>query len=190
MPSQNNYQLADWFKRDIDEIKSLTDGIQPAGDGHLGKYLLSFRRIFVVGQGRTGLILRMFAMRLMQLGIDTFVVGDSTTPAIQPDDLLIAASGSGETAGVIHTARLAKDLGSHLAVITSRSESTLAKLADHLTIVPGETTKISASISSALPLASTLEQATLIFLDCLVAWMARKSQKTNETMMAKHANLE
>ena len=190
MDTQDKWQLADWLRRDLEELEVILNDIHPIGKDHLGSYLLPFNRIFLVGQGRTGLIMRMFAMRLMQLGFSAFIVGDSTTPAIQPGELLIAASGSGETEGVVRTARQAKTVGARLAVITSQPESSLSKLSDQLTIIPGETTKISSTIKSYLPLASTLEQGVLLFLDCQVAWIAMQIGQTNDTMMAKHANLE
>jgi hypothetical protein len=49
-------------------------------------------RIFVVGAGRTGLALKAAAMRLMHLGFTVFVAGETTTPAIRDNDLLIAGS--------------------------------------------------------------------------------------------------
>ena len=54
----------------------------------------STNRIFLTGFGRSGLALQAFAMRLAQLGKETFFVGDTTTPAIQDKDLLIIASSS------------------------------------------------------------------------------------------------
>jgi 6-phospho-3-hexuloisomerase len=36
-------------------------------------------------------------MRLNQLGKQAFVIGESTTPSIQKDDLFIVISGSGST---------------------------------------------------------------------------------------------
>ena len=64
-------------------------------------------RVFLAGAGRSGLVLRMAAMRLMHLGLDVHVAGDTTTPAIREGDLLIAASGSGTTAGVVKAASTA-----------------------------------------------------------------------------------
>jgi 6-phospho-3-hexuloisomerase len=190
MNTPNHIRLQDWFRRDLDELASLLEGASPVEEGHLGERLLSIERVFVAGQGRSGLALRMFAMRLMQLGKETHVVGDVTTPAIRPGDLLVVLSGSGETEGVVRVARQAKAAGAQLAVITSQPASSLAQLADHLTVLPGESIKIFAQISSRLPLATALEQAALLFLDCVVAWLAEQKGQDNAAMMARHANLE
>jgi 6-phospho-3-hexuloisomerase len=190
MDTPHNLQLQEWFRRDLDELASLLEGASPVEKGHLGERLLSAERVFVAGQGRSGLVLRMFAMRLMQVGTETYVVGDVTTPAIRPGDLLVVLSGSGETEGVVRIARQAKACQAQVAVLTSQPNSSLARLADHLTILPGETTKISNQMSSRLPLASALEQASLLFLDCIVAWLAAQKGQDNAAMMARHANLE
>jgi 6-phospho-3-hexuloisomerase len=190
MNTPDNWSLPDWFHRNLDELARLLDGASPVAQDHLGEVLSSAGRVFVAGQGRSGLVLRMFAMRLMQLGMETFVVGDVTTPAIQPSDLLVVFSGSGETEGVVRVGRQAKAAGARVAVITSQPASSLARLADHLTILPGETTKVSAELTSRMPLASTLEQAALLFLDCVVAWLAEQKAQDNAAMMARHANLE
>lgn len=39
-------------------------------------------RIFVIGEGRSGLMARAFAMRLMHLGAVSYVIGETITPAI------------------------------------------------------------------------------------------------------------
>ncbi|MBI3362918.1 MAG: SIS domain-containing protein [Chloroflexi bacterium] len=174
--------LPDWLRTDLDELHSTLRTVSSTNDSHLGEIILRADRIFVTGQGRTGLVMRMFAMRLMQLVKTAFVLGDVTTPAVGPGDLLIAGSGSGETDGVVSVARRAREMGVRVAAITSKPDSSLAKLADHTTVISGAT--------SQLPMVSVVEQALLIFTDCIAAWLASQSGQTNETMRARHANLE
>lgn len=183
-------QLREWFQGNLDELKEMLGGITPVDNSHLGEIILLAERVFVVGQGRTGLVTKMFAMRLMQIGLDTYIVGETLTPAIRSGDLLVAASGSGETPSVVRAAQKAKEIGARVAVITSAAHSSLAKYADHLTILPGQSIKISAQVSTKLPLANALEQTALIFLDCVVAWLAAQKGETNQSMMSRHANLE
>ena len=86
-------ELANTLKNiDQEEIDRLATGIKQA------------KRIFVSGAGRSLLMLKGLAMRLMHLGYDVYVVGEVTTPAFLPDDLLILASASGETTSLINTA--------------------------------------------------------------------------------------
>jgi len=69
-------------------------------------------------------------------------VGETTTPAVQPDDLVIAVSGSGETPSIANLGTIAKKIGSKLAVITSNKDSTLGNNSDIVVIVPGRPRKI------------------------------------------------
>ena len=55
------------------------------------------KRIFIAGIGRSGLIGKTFAMRLVHMGFLVYIVGDATTPAIQANDLLVIVTGSGTT---------------------------------------------------------------------------------------------
>ena len=67
--------------------------------------------VFIVGTGRSELVGKAFAMRLMHLGFTVHVVGDVTTPAIKEADCLIAISGSGETRTVALAAETATEVG-------------------------------------------------------------------------------
>lgn len=51
------------------------------------------KKIMVIGVGRSGLVGRAFAMRMMHLGFSVHVVGETITPALDADDILFAISG-------------------------------------------------------------------------------------------------
>jgi 6-phospho-3-hexuloisomerase len=182
--------IASWLRIDLQEIKALLAGVDAGQVEALGAALLDARRIYVTGQGRSGWIIRMAALRLMQVGLTVHVVGDATTPAIAPGDLLLIASGSGETPSPVAAAQRARSAGARVALVTARPDSTLGSLADLVVHIPGETTKVQLGGATRLPLAAALEQATLIVLDALVAWLAERRGETQATMMARHANLE
>ena len=182
--------LDDWFRTDLEELGTRVREVKAADGETLGQLVRRAERVFVVGQGRSGLVMRMFAMRLMHLGLTAFVVGEATTPAIGSEDLLIVGSGSGETEGAVAAARRAQKAGAKVAALTSRSDSTLGRLADHVLLVPGATPKSTGRQASELPMASVLEQTFLVVLDCMVAWLASQIGQTEETMMPRHANLE
>lgn len=55
--------------------------------------LLTAPRIYVAGAGRSGLIAKAFAMRLMHIGMESYVVGETITPAMQNGDLLVVFPG-------------------------------------------------------------------------------------------------
>lgn len=78
-----------------------------------------------------------FAVRLMQLGLTAYVVGETVTPNMDKHDMIIIGSGSGETGRLISIAEKAKKLGAVLAITTIVSESTIGTLADITVKLPG-----------------------------------------------------
>lgn len=89
--------IDDILERIVNEIKISLKDISEIKTSRFVKEILTSKKVFVTGQGRSGLIAESFAMRLMQMGIKTYHIGDSTTPAISKNDLLVAISGSGKT---------------------------------------------------------------------------------------------
>jgi 6-phospho-3-hexuloisomerase len=59
------------------------------------KEMLSAKRIYVAGAGRSGFIAKAFGLRLLHLGMDVYVVGETITPAFRLGDTLVVFSGSG-----------------------------------------------------------------------------------------------
>jgi 6-phospho-3-hexuloisomerase len=80
--------------------------------------ILSAKRVYVTGAGRSGFIARAFGMRLMHIGYEAYVVGETITPAFRPGDLLVAFSGSGETHSILSICETAKSLGGTVCLIT------------------------------------------------------------------------
>jgi 6-phospho-3-hexuloisomerase len=150
------------------------------------------RRIFVAGAGRSGLMMRAFGMRLMHLGFDVSVVGETVTPAITGKDLLLIGSGSGATASMVSHAETAKRFGATLAVITIQTDSPVGRLADVVLIIPAPTPKLkqNAGNRSVQPLGSLFEQCLLITLDAMALALMEKNGQRPEDLFTRHANLE
>ena len=147
------------------------------------------KRIFVYGTGRSGLMLKAFAMRLMQLSLNSFVVGETTTPSVQKGDLLILASASGETESVNIMAKSARNKGIDLAIICASDTSTLAKLqTPNILLQSG--TKFNQSPVSQQPLGSLFEQMLLIIFDTVILVMGKEQNESNNDMAQRHASLE
>lgn len=158
------------------------------------------RSIFVVGAGRSGLIARAFAMRLMHLGFHVYVIGETITPAAGKGDVLVAISGSGRTMIVVTVAQVAKQVGAKVIAITSHPDSPLGKLADHIVFVPGRT-KISdetdyfsrqiLGIHEPLaPLGTLFEICAMVFLESIISELMHRLGKTEEDLKARHATIE
>ncbi|MFD5796081.1 SIS domain-containing protein [Streptomyces diastatochromogenes] len=126
------------------------------------------RRWFATGQGRSGLVASMAAMRLMHLGRDAHVLGGATAPSMRTDDGLIVISGSGETPTTLHFARGARDLGARPLAVIAQPDSTLGTLADAVLPVPSaHTTQFGGSL---------FEQGTLLLFDAVVMALAADTE--------------
>ena len=150
-------------------------------------------KIFVAGAGRSLMVIRGFAMRLMHMGYRSYVVGETSTPALEAGDLLIIASGSGNTETLTVIADKCKRLGGVLALITTMPDSHIGKKADCIVHVPAATTKNSANTRRSIqPGANTFEQSVLLLGDAVIIRMmsGKTIDANNEELMKLHANLE
>jgi 6-phospho-3-hexuloisomerase len=146
-------------------------------------------RIFLLGEGRSGLIGRMFAMRLMHLGKQAYVVGETITPAIGGADLLIAISGSGETGTVVLMAEGGKKAGARVGAILANADSRLAGLADLIVRIPTQH-KLQGSSSRQYG-GSLFEQTALLLFETMISMLAAGDAEGGFASLAKrHANLE
>ena len=162
--------------------------------------LLDAKRIFVIGAGRSGLVARAFAMRMMHLGLDTHVVGETITPSLREGDLLVAVSGSGETSLTVSAAEIAKKIGAKIVAVTSYPKSSLAKISDHMVILPGRTKtestpdflrrELLGEHPSSAPLGTTFEITALVFFDGVIAGLMAALGEKEEDLRARHATIE
>lgn len=117
------------------------------------------------------------------------MVGETITPSIQKNDLLVVVSGSGETRTVLDLAKMAHDKGVKMIAITSNVKSSLAKLADGLLQVPG-TTKNGDGINSIQLLSTLFDQSAQIVMDILCLKLSMRDEISDEEAKSKHSNIE
>lgn len=154
-------------------------------------YLLKARRLFFVGVGRVKLMVQAFAKRLKHLGLDSHVVGETTVPGIGEEDLLVAASGSGETLTTVDVMRLAKKQGAKIALITASPGSTAKGISDVFVRIPCPTKlHLPGEIPSKQPMTNLFEQSLLIFCDCVSMIVQDRLNVSEEEMWKIHDNLE
>jgi 6-phospho-3-hexuloisomerase len=152
--------------------------------------ITSARRVFLTGAGRSGLALKMAAMRLMHLGLTVHVAGEVTTPAIKAGDLLIAASGSGTTTGVIHAAEVARKAGADVLAVTTASDSKLGRLAHQVIVIPAATKQDHGGTRSEQYAGALFEQSVLLLMDAIFQTMWHERGESAEHLWKRHANLE
>jgi 6-phospho-3-hexuloisomerase len=151
----------------------------------LARAVRDSRRVFVSGMGRSGLMMRAFAVRLTQLGVTVFVVGDTTTPSIAKGDLLVVGSRYGRSGSLSHFVHIARREGARVAVVTMAPDTPLAESADIVATIP-----VAEGGPSKQPLGTLFEQSLLVYLDAVVVLLKRLLHKTEKAMRKRHTNLE
>ncbi|MGO8787221.1 MAG: 6-phospho-3-hexuloisomerase [Terriglobia bacterium] len=156
-------------------------------------HLAGAKRVFLAGSGRSALGIRGFAMRLMHLGIEAHLVGETTTPAICAGDCLVIGSGSGRTASLLAIATKAKEIGAKIVLFTIDPNSPIAQRANAVVVIPASSPKAQVSTpgrQSIQPMGTLFEQCLFLILDALVLVLMQQHNVTAAEMFTRHANLE
>ena len=158
--------------------------------------MLAAERVYVAGAGRSGFIAKAFGMRLMHLGFDVYVVGETVTPSFRAGDTLVIVSGSGETLSMASICKTAKDLKGKICLITASPDSRMSRIADCVvnlgdltgyyqdrnTFEVRQLTGEYRSVASAFaPLGTLFETLALVFTDAVISsLMEVKKAEINE----------
>lgn len=188
-----------WWDLILERIRDICARIPPEEFQSFVTAILEAPRIYVSGAGRSQLMAKAFAMRLVHLNRKVFVVGDTITPALRAGDVLLAVSGTGETASVVNEARVAKEMAGRVLVVTGNRNSPLAALSDVLVEIPAppvrrkvedyELRQLKGPEEVLTPLGSLFELSALIFFESCVVELMRKLGIGEEDMARLHANL-
>jgi 6-phospho 3-hexuloisomerase len=145
-------------------------------------------RIFVYGAGRSGLVSKAFAIRLVHLGFQTFVIGETIGAPVKKGDLVCIVSGSGETIPAVMTAEIAKNIGATLVIVTGVENSRITRFADIAIVLTADCTE--KERKQFAPLGTLFEASAWILLDSIVAELMKNKKETEESMRSRHATLE
>jgi 6-phospho-3-hexuloisomerase len=173
-----------------DEISEVLSKVEEEEAIHLSEQLKKAKRIFVYGEGRSGLMGKAFAMRLMHVGFQVYVIGETITPSMDEGDLLIAISGSGSTGAIVQFASKAKEIGASVFLVTTNRGSKLASISDGIMGIPAATKYRRAEEPATIqPLGNQFDQSVHLVLDAVIIGTLEDGD-TNETMAKRHANIE
>ncbi|MBC2581886.1 6-phospho-3-hexuloisomerase [Clostridium sp. DJ247] len=179
------------IKTILQEIQRVLDNVDLSKITEFVKVINEGKRVFVIGEGRSGFMGKSFAMRLMHLGANVYVVGETITPAIEKGDVLVAISGSGTTKSVIMTAEKSKELGCKVLVVTTNPQSDLGALASIIIHVPAATKyRREGESPSIQPLGSLFDQCAHILFDSICLEYSSLKSQNNDSAFARHSNLE
>lgn len=171
----------------LEEIKDVISKVNESDFIKAASTINKERRIFVDGEGRSGLMAKGFAMRLMHLGYNVYVVGETITPAVTKGDLFIGVSGSGKSPNIVADMKKAKNAGCEILVFTSNKESDMANDADKIVVVPGTVKGDAGSERKSIQLLSSLfDQSIHIVLDGLCLYLSQRDKISNDSATKTH----
>lgn len=178
------------FQKIFTELSTLFSEIDEASLAPFIQALQRGRRLFFYGAGRSGLAVKMAAMRFMHLGLEAHAVGDVTCPAIGEGDVLLVASGSGRTPGILSAAQKAQAVGAVVLAIVADARSPLADYAQQQIVLHAAVKDAHQYTVSVQYAGSLFEQATVLLLDALFHLLWKMSAQPAEVLWARHANME
>ena len=141
-------------------------------------------QIFVYGSGRSGIVGRAFAMRLVQTGLRAYVIGESVTPIVRKGDVVFILSGQGESYSSMQTANIVRREGAELIVLTAHSTS---KLAHAATLLVALEFPEDADRPRFAPLGTLFESASLRLTDAIIAELLAARGESEASMRRRHA---
>jgi len=176
-------------------IQQLKRGLKNADEKdfyEFAKFFLQNKRIYVTGAGRSGLVGKFFAMRLMHLGNKVFVLGETNTPSIQKGDILVCISASGSTSSVVNAATTAKKHAATILAITANPKGILQELSDFTVMINNRDNKRRKKHNvndRKTPLGTLFELSSLLYLETLISEIMYVCNIDEETMRARHINI-
>ena len=192
-------------------INELTRGISKALKGldrgqvermieALAEARVAEKKVLLVGAGRSSLVGKAFAMRLMHLGFNVYVMGETITPDVGEGDLVLVVSGSGSTTLPVTVAQMAERLGACVLAVTSRPDSPLGKSANIIVEVPGRdkiaeedeyhARQLSGEHESLAPMGTMFEDTCMVFLDSVIAELMARLGLDEDALRKRHATIE
>lgn len=170
------------------KIKDILDDVTKKDITQVLKLFFDANRIFVYGAGRSGLVSKAFAIRLVHLGFQTFVIGETIGAPVKKDDLVFLVSGSGETIPAVMTAEITHNIKAKVIVVTGRKNARITKFADIVIALSADCKD--KERKQLAPLGTLFEASAWILLDSIITELMKKKGETEESMRSRHATLE
>ncbi len=175
----------------ISEISRLLISVDPEEVYILVDEIIKADKVFFIGVGRVFLSLQCFCKRLAHLGIEANIVGAVNEKAMSKGDLLIVASGSGESVFPVVISKKASSLDGRIGLITSARDSTIKSISNFVVQLPCPTKNDpNFGVKSKQPMSTLFDQALHIFGDVVSMIIQSEKGLTKEELWNYHANLE
>lgn len=167
----------EYIMRNLENLKEMDEKMV----NKVCQILLDSGNIFVYGVGRSGIVGRMFAMRLVQMGFQAYFVGETITPVVTDKDSVILLSGTGETQGALLVAQICRRVNAKIISITSSKENSIYKASDFRIVL--KTNKS----SDLAPLGTLFEGSCHTLLDSMVALLMSMKGESEADLRKRHA---
>ncbi len=187
-----NSNMVEIARAHLAGIRMLVGRIDLAASDKLVEMILQANKVFVTGQGRSGLVAQCLATRLAQMEFNAHIPGLATCQRIEKPDLLIAISCSGTTVTTIELAKTSRNAGAEVVVLTAVDKSVLAELATHIVLIPSDDADIKGRCKYIIgPNNNTLfEETVLLYADALICILLEKKGISEDVISQRHTNLE
>ncbi|PWR74078.1 6-phospho-3-hexuloisomerase [Methanospirillum lacunae] len=198
----NQHRVQEMMRLMASRIDAIASHLSDEEVSRFIKELMEAKRIYVMGAGRSGLVAKAFAMRLMHLGMISYVVGETITPALQKGDVIVVLSGSGKTRTIAEIVQTAKEIEGRICLITSNPDSVIGNMADSCVVienyrdkVPDESVEFDirqmlGEHRSFAPLGTLFETAAMTFCDAVISRLMEITSTDEAELKGRHANIE
>jgi 6-phospho-3-hexuloisomerase len=168
----------------LNEVQAAIEKVEDAKIDEIVETIVAAKKVFIYGVGRSGLVGKAFAVRLVQMGLDVHFVGDMTTPIVESEDVVIIISNTGETMSAVQTANIVRRIGAKVISVTSSTHSKLGSASNIiLEISPCRDERR----KQLAPLGTLFEVASGLMLDSLVPVLMQRLGQNEASLRKRHA---
>lgn len=173
----------------IKEIEAGLSRIEESQMKNVIDAIIKAKKIFCIGAGRSKLVLSAFCMRLNHLGFEAYVAGGIPCPPVEQGDLVIAASGSGNTPSVLAILNRIKNTGAKIIIYTACPTPSISKVSDTIIEISAPSSLMHKENYASIQIMRTLfEQIVFIIGEGIIATLSEHMNL--ETIANRHTNLE
>jgi 6-phospho-3-hexuloisomerase len=168
----------------LEEVKRTIERVDESIINEIVEMLASSPKIFIYGVGRSGLVGKSFAVRLVQMGLNVHFVGDTTTPLVEEGNLVFIISNTGDTMSAVQTANIVRRIGAVVISITGNSHSKLGVASNIVMelMQPRDDLK-----RRNAPLGTIFELASMVMLDSMVPILMARLKQDETSLRRRHA---
>lgn len=168
----------------LDEVKRTIERVDEETVNHIVETLATAPKIFIYGVGRSGLVGKAFAVRLVQMGLNVHFVGDTTTPIVQKGDLVFIISNTGDTMSAVQTANIVRRIGAVVISITGSNNSKLGIASNTVLelVQPRDDMK-----KRMAPLGTIFELSSMVIVDSMVPLLMTRLGQDETSLRRRHA---